>query len=283
MAIYRIEDFDDVASFEKRFWGKVAVTSNPDECWLWLGGPRKDLAPYGFAHAKVKGRGSTFGAHRAAYILGNGPIVDGLYVLHRCDEPRCVNPSHLFLGTTDDNMADMVSKGRQMRGDQHYARTNPEKLARGDRHPMHLRPEVIVRGDDMWSHRHPEWCARGERHGWHTHPESLRRGSQCSQARVTEDDVVEIRRRFACGETTYDLGAAFGITQSATFNIVKGKTWKHVPMDNSVPVVRMSKTQKLTQQDKEDIKRKRAAGVSLNDLAVEYNICASRISVVSRL
>ncbi len=58
-------------------------------------------------------------AHRFAFVLAKGPIPAGLNVLHSCDNPRCVNPSHLFLGTTQDNIADKVRKNRQLRGETH--------------------------------------------------------------------------------------------------------------------------------------------------------------------
>lgn len=91
---------------EERFWGKVDKRG-PDECWEWAGAINR--AGYG----KLLVDRRIIGAHIASYEIHNGPIPDGLWVLHRCDNRRCINPAHLFLGTAKDNTADMMAKGRQ--------------------------------------------------------------------------------------------------------------------------------------------------------------------------
>lgn len=83
----------------ERFWPKVEKT---DGCWLWTANTR----PNGY------GLFGSVGAHRVAYELCVGPIPSGMYVCHRCDNPACVRPDHLFVGTQLDNMRDMVTKGR---------------------------------------------------------------------------------------------------------------------------------------------------------------------------
>lgn len=91
-----------------RFWANVQMT---DSCWLWTGALCRD--GYGrFGNPKA---GARQGAHRFSWILSFGPIPDGMSVLHKCDNPRCVRPAHLFLGTQLDNIRDMNTKGRTYR------------------------------------------------------------------------------------------------------------------------------------------------------------------------
>jgi hypothetical protein len=89
-----------------QFWARLDTTSSPTGCWLWTGA--KD--PCGYGNLKRDGRYSK--AHRVAYELANGPIPKGVRVLHRCDNPPCCNPDHLFLGSQRDNIVDRNTKGR---------------------------------------------------------------------------------------------------------------------------------------------------------------------------
>jgi len=98
-----------VADWIERYWDKVDVRG-ADECWEWQAS--RHASGYGmFSRERTTTR-----AHRLAWELANGPIPDGLCVLHRCDNRSCCNPSHLFLGTIADNSRDMVEKGRAARG-----------------------------------------------------------------------------------------------------------------------------------------------------------------------
>ena len=118
----------------ERFWSKVAIGA-PDECWPWTAARIGNR--YGVIGTNSNGN---FLAHRIAWELTHdGPVPAGLCVLHRCDNPPCCNPAHLWLGTYADNNADMARKGR------HAARIHPDWGLRGEEHPMAILTESQVR------------------------------------------------------------------------------------------------------------------------------------------
>ena len=90
---------------EQRFWPKVEKGS-PAECWLWKGAVNNQ------GYGQILFNGKVCLASRVSWVMHIGPVPDGLFVLHHCDTPACINPGHLFLGTQTDNMADMAAKGR---------------------------------------------------------------------------------------------------------------------------------------------------------------------------
>lgn len=171
---------------EQRFWSKVRKSTG---CWEWCGSYRGIYGQFALR------RGTNGGAHRASWILTYGEIKDGLWVLHKCDNPKCVRPDHLFLGTTQDNTADRNAKGRQATG----AKVIPKRLARGDSH---------------WAKRMPEKYRRGSKHHY---------------ARLNEAIVREIRRRYAAGGVSQrQLARDYGVVKGTITFILQGKTWRHI-------------------------------------------------------
>lgn len=96
-----------VRDVSERFWEKV---TRGEGCWTWTAGRQGN--GYGLFQTSRGGIRKSVGAHRAAWTLTNGPIPDGLWVLHKCDNRVCVRPDHLFLGDRRDNTLDAASKGR---------------------------------------------------------------------------------------------------------------------------------------------------------------------------
>jgi hypothetical protein len=181
-------------SLEERFWEKVDKKGS-EECWEWKAG----ISGSGYGTFWLDGK--SFRTNRVSYELFYGKIPPDMFICHHCDNPKCVNPTHLFLGTNSDNMMDAVKKGKLLGG-------------RGDRNGSHTHPERVARGDKSSARLHPESVPRGESHHW---------------ARLDDDKVKEIRQLYANGTISQQrLAIKFGVTQSAIWAIVNKKTWRHI-------------------------------------------------------
>lgn|SRR3990167_1173676 len=148
----------------KRFWAKVRCG---DGCWEWIG----TRISSGYGQLSVCGRNVY--AHRISYEIHFGSIPDGMFVLHSCDNPPCVNPGHLRAGNRHDNAMDAVERSGLM--------------------PPHVP------------------------------------GSKCGAAKLTEADVIEMRREFdGLRGTKAFLARKYGITKTNVACILAKKTWRHV-------------------------------------------------------
>jgi hypothetical protein len=112
--------------FEERFWRRVdkngpAIRVELGECWLWVA----EVNTYGYGRVAFNGQGMF--AHRVAWLLTHGTLPD-LFVCHKCDNPRCVRPEHLFLGTARDNVIDMLAKGRCASGNARFTADQVAKI-----------------------------------------------------------------------------------------------------------------------------------------------------------
>ena len=192
------------------FWPKVE-RKGQDECWPWLAARHKN--GYGALNCHYE-RGTGNYAHRASWVIHNGDIPNGMWVLHKCDNPPCVNPGHLWLGTHLENMADMSNKGRSLSGERHLSRTHPERVPRGDKHYRRLNPEKGPRGDT---------------HRSRTRPDSIQRGEQCSIAKLTEAQVRDIRLSVASGKRVAHIANDYPqVSKDYLYSIVHMRAWKHV-------------------------------------------------------
>lgn len=216
-----------------RFWKKVDKTPGQGphgECWQWTAYCNED----GYGRFELIGK--AISATRVAYLIATGEDPYELCVLHHCDNPPCVRPTHLWKGTQADNAQDKILKGRDgsLSGDDHWMRKHPEKLVnliRGDRHWTRKYPERVPRGDKHGSHLHPERMKRGDEHHTRKRPETLNpvHGEQHGRSKLTATIVLEIRAKYATGEYLQrELAVEYNCCQQHIGDIVTRKIWRHI-------------------------------------------------------
>lgn len=167
-----------------RFWKRVQKSAG---CWLWTGKLDKD----GYGQGLKEGNGSRRARrpHVISWMLHNAPISDDSWVLHTCDNPPCVRPDHLYLGTVIENNRDRVERGRGATGDKSGRRLHPERWT------LETRP-------------------RGSRHG---------------RSLLTEDQVREIRLMADRVDVSHEtIAEMYGVSRPTISLIVNRKTWAHI-------------------------------------------------------
>jgi hypothetical protein len=156
-------------------------------CQVWP--RRRDYQGYGL----IRLNGKNVRVHRFVWEQTFGPIPVGLLVCHHCDNPPCVNPEHLFLGTHRDNILDSSRKGRLHFGAKNGAWTMPHRRASGDRHGSRTRPDRFIR----WGDANPA-------------------------SKVTDTEADEIRLRRLGGESLKCIAERFKISEGQASRIARG-------------------------------------------------------------
>lgn len=187
-----------------RFWSKVARGAD-DQCWEWLG--HANGANYGMIWSWEAKRKVL--AHRLSYKIHYGIDPGTQLVCHKCDNPRCVNPHHLFLGDHRANTLDMYSKGR-------HPKPSPKRNPDGSL----VNPPPIFTGDDHFSRRRPEL---------------VRKGEDIGTSKLTEAQVSEIYRRRMSGEAVRSIARVFDMDRATIGDICTGERWTHLLGVNGNP------------------------------------------------
>lgn len=207
------------------------IKVNAAGCFEWQG--RRDKDGYGVLSVE----GFVNRAHRHSYRAFRGTEPGRLLVCHHCDNPCCINPAHLFLGTVLDNARDCIAKGRYARGEGHSMSklTDEQVVDLVEKYNSGFRVTDLSR-DFGVSRRSVYLAVRGKTWTHVRRPGGCRKegfvvdraGSKNGHAKVTEEDVKLIRRQKMEGASMRELTERFGLKKSAIGLILQGKTWAHV-------------------------------------------------------
>lgn len=222
-----------------RVFSKIAP--GPNGCWEWQAACANG---YGHYTVNIRGHRSTMKVHRLMWTAINGPIPAGLFVCHACDNKRCCNPAHLWLGTTDDNMRDMVAKGRQAHpqgSKQGSAILSESDVARIlELYATHTitqadiarmfgvsRVEVTrIVNRQIWVHVEVTGATQA---ALQTERINTSLGERNGRAKLTEQDVRQIRELSAVQRVSYTkLARQFGVDKTSISDIIRRRSWSHV-------------------------------------------------------
>jgi len=216
----------------ERFYAKISKIPTERGCLEWMAGLRN-----GYGHFNI--RKQFVYAHRFAWELVNGPVPDDLVVCHHCDNPRCVNTDHLFLGTKADNTHDMIEKGRAVHSPRYGESIGTSKLTA--QQVLEIRSEKYANwyGTDIAAEfgvtetlissilNRRSWRHLGSTEDAPV-PDRTLRGERKPNAKLTEDAVREIRSGRFDGWTHLAIGRHFGVSYSVVSNVINRKTWTHI-------------------------------------------------------
>ena len=211
---------------ERRLWSKINILSD-DKCWEWQGA--KTTAGYGVIRINYE----LNYAHRLAWMLKNKAEIPKKGVIcHRCDNPSCCNPNHLFLGTQADNIRDAAKKDRMPKGEVHHMSsiskddvrhirylgyTNMSKKKIGEKFGISRQAVTDILCKRTWGHIDPEWEPPAKKSKGAAHP----------NAKLTEEDIRSIRR-LTKSMSIRAIARKFNVSRGTITPIIKGETWKHV-------------------------------------------------------
>jgi hypothetical protein len=215
----------DLARVQARFHTKYARLG-PDDCWPW-NARRGGRGEYGSFRIFEGHKERKVPAHRLAWVLVHGPIDPStLYVLHRCDNPECVNTGHMFLGTHLDNMADRDAKKRAARGEASgrasFTNQQVEAIRSDDRAYSAIASDYGVSSSVIGDVR----TGKSWAHIGGAVQEDRSRGSKHPRAVLTEESVRWARQSGIPGSVLAD--DVFGMSRAAVYQMLRGETWRHV-------------------------------------------------------
>lgn len=217
------------------FWQKVDKSG---ECWNWKG------AKFNSGYGMVRYQKKNYCAHRLSYAMVHGGVPGGMIVCHKCDNPTCVNPAHLFAGTHKDNSQDMMKKGRK-----HDSSGENNGQAKLNKVQVTEIRHTYALGNITCEELAKKYGVSSSLIGMIASGKSWRkcdgpivdgmairdkrpskiRGENNPQCKLTDADIIDIRKSYSSGGITMrKLSERYNIAPQTVCNIIHAKRWKHL-------------------------------------------------------